>query len=241
MPEYEAVGWDNEQAAFSMSKKEGEQMESLRDVKRKMERELAKGKITPLQLEKMEIFENDYKEISTYDQFKNVLNWLLRLSEYKTGEATVLNNIYMNPVRGNNEFVRTRTAIERMQIFHKIERTISKINPAFDGDVRLETVRVYFSLPEEWLDKCKMEYKGQETYGFLLSNPYILGLFTMCMSMRAEYALDRIDEIEADSIEKKLIILDGIREVVFDCLLLDDVELVDGLVVAKLYTIYVTE
>ena len=52
MPEYEAVGLDNEQAAFSMSKKEGEQMESLRDVKRKMERELAKGKITPLQLEK---------------------------------------------------------------------------------------------------------------------------------------------------------------------------------------------
>lgn len=241
MPEYEAVGLDNEKAAFSMSKKEGEQMESLRDVKRKMERELAKGKITPLQLEKMEIFENDYKEISTYDQFKNVLNWLLRLSEYKTGEATVLNNIYMNPVRGNNEFVRTRTAIERMQIFHKIERLVNKIDPAFDGDVRLETARCYFSLPEEWLDKCKMEYKCQETYGFLLSNPYILGLFTMCMSMRAEYALDRIDEIEADSIEKKLIILDGIREVVFDCLLLDDVELVDGLVVAKLYTIYVTE
>lgn len=216
-------------------------MESLRDVKRKMERELAKGKITPLKLEKMEIFENEYKEISTYEQFKNVLNWLLRLSEYKTGEATVLNNIYMNPVRGNNEFVRTRTAIERMQIFHKIERLVNKIDPAFDGDVRLETARCYFSLPEEWLDKCKMEYKGQETYGFLLSNPYILGLFTMCMSMRAEYALDRIDEIEADSIEKKLIILDGIREVVFDCLLLDDVELVDGLVVAKLYTIYVTE
>ncbi len=216
-------------------------MELLRDVKRKMERELAKGKITPLQLEKMEILETDYKEISTYDQFKNVLNWLLRLSEYKTGEATVLNNIYMNPVRGNNEFVRTRTAIERMQIFHKIERLINKINPAFDGDVRLETARCYFSLSEEWLDKCKMEYKGQETYGFLLSNPYILGLFTMCMSMRAEYALDRIDEMEADSIEKKLIILDGIREVVFDCLLLDDVELVDGLIIAKLYTIYVTE
>lgn len=216
-------------------------MESLRDVKRKMERELAKGKITPLKLEKMEIFENDYKEISTYEQFKNVLNWLLRLSEYKTGEATVLNNIYMNPVRGNNEFVRTRTAIERMQIFHKIERLVNKIDPAFDGDVRLETARCYFSLPEEWLDKCKMEYKGQETYGFLLSNPYILGLFTMCMSMRAEYALDRLEVIESDAIEKRLIALDGIREVVFNCLLLDDVEFIDGYIVAKLYTIYVTE
>ena len=35
--------------------------------------------------------------------------------------------------------------------------------------------------------------------------------------------------------------LDGIREVVFNCLLLDDVEFVDGLILAKLYTIYVTE
>lgn len=216
-------------------------MESLRDVKRKMERELAKGKITPLQLEKMEILEVDYKEISTYDQFKNVLNWLLRLSEFKTGEATVLNNIYMNPVRGNNEFVRTRTAIERMQIFHKIERLVNKIDPAYDGDVHLETARCYFSLTEEWLNKCKMEYKGQETYGFLLSNPYILGLFTMCMSMRAEYALNSLDIMNIDCIEKRLMALDGIREVVFNCLLLDDVEFVDGLILAKLYTIYVTE
>ena len=147
----------------------------------------------------------DYKEISTYDQFKNVLNWLLRLSEFKTGEATVLNNIYMNPVRGNNEFVRTRTAIERMQIYHKIERLVNKIDPAYDGDVHLETARCYFSLTEEWLNKCKMEYKGQETYGFLLSNPYILGLFTMCMSMRAEYALNSLDIMNIDCIEKRLI------------------------------------
>lgn len=216
-------------------------MESLRDVKRKMERELAKGKITPLQVEKMEILETDYKEISSYEQCKNVFNWLLRLSEFKTGEATVLNNIYLYPVRGKNEFIRTKTAIERMQLFHKIERIISKINPAFDGDVRLETARYYFSLPEEWLEKSKMEYKGQETYGFLLSNPYILGLYTMCMSMRAEYALDHLEVIDTDSIEKRLIALDGIREVVFNCLLLDDVEYVDGLIVAKLYTIYVTE
>jgi hypothetical protein len=216
-------------------------MESLRDVKRKMEREAAKGNVTPLQLEKMEISENEYKEISSCGQWKQVLNWLLRLSEFKTGEATVINNIYLNPVKGKNEFVRTKTALERMQLFHKIERMTRKIAPAFDGDVRMETAKCYFSLPEEWLEKSKMEYKGMETYGFLLSNAYILGLFTMCMSIRSEYALDHSEVNDTAAIEKRLIALDGIREVLFNCLLLDDVEFVDGFLVAKLYTIYVTE
>jgi hypothetical protein len=216
-------------------------MESLRDVRRKMERETAKGKVTPLRLVKMDISENEYKEVSSLEQWKQVLNWLLRLSDFKTGEATVINNVYMNPVRGKNEFVRAKLPLERMQLAHKIEKLTRKIAPAFDGDVRMETAKCYFSLPKEWLQRSKMEYKGTETYGFLLSNAYILGLFTMCMSMRGEYALEHSEVNETDAIEKRLIALDGIREVLFNCLLLDDVEFVDGFLVANLYTVYVTE
>jgi hypothetical protein len=216
-------------------------MESLRDVRRKMERETAKGKVTPLRLVKMDISENEYKEVSSLEQWKQVLNWLLRLSDFKTGEATVINNVYMNPVRGKNEFVRAKLSLERMQLAHKIEKLTRKIAPAFDGDVRMETAKCYFSLPKEWLQRSKMEYKGTETYGFLLSNAYILGLFTMCMSMRGEYALEHSEVNETDAIEKRLIALDGIREVLFNCLLLDDVEFVDGFLVANLYTVYVTE
>jgi hypothetical protein len=216
-------------------------MESLRDVRRKMEREAAKGKVTPLWLVKMEISENEYKEVSSLEQWKQVLNWLLRLSDFKTGEATVINNVYMNPVRGENKFVRAKLSLERTHLFQKIEKLTRKVDPAFDGDVRMEIAKCYFSLPDEWLQRSKMEYKGTETYGFLLSNAYIMGLFTMCMSMRAEYALDHIEVNESGAIEKRLIALDGIREVLFNCLLLDDVELVDGFLVANLYTIYVTE
>jgi hypothetical protein len=216
-------------------------MESLRDVRRKMERETAKGKVTPLRLVKMDISENEYKEVSSLEQWKQVLNWLLRLSDFKTGEATVINNVYMNPVRGKNEFVRAKLSLERMQLAHKIEKLTRKIAPAFDGDVRMETAKCYFSLPKEWLQRSKMEYKGTETYGFLLSNAYILGFFTMCMSMRGEYALEHSEVNETDAIEKRLIALDGIREVLFNCLLLDDVEFVDGFLVANLYTVYVTE
>jgi hypothetical protein len=61
------------------------------------------------------------------------------------------------------------------------------------------------------------------------------------MSMRGEYALEHSEVNETDAIEKRLIALDGIREVLFNCLLLDDVEFVDGFLVANLYTVYVTE
>lgn len=215
-------------------------MESLRDVKRTMEREVEKGKITPLQLERMEVTTDDYKQITSKEQFKKVINWLLRLSEYRTGEATVSNNVYMKPTRRKPEFIRTKSILERMQLFHEIARYETKLHPDYEGDVYLESTRCYFSVPEEWLAKCRMNYKGEDTYGFLFSNKYILGLFTMCMSQRTQLAIDyEIRDMNSDI--EHLIMLDQIKEVLFSCLILDDIKIEKNLVVANLYTIYIIE
>lgn len=215
-------------------------MESLRDVKRTMEREAEKGKITPLQLERMEVTTDDYKQITSKEQFKKVINWLLRLSEYRTGEATVSNNVYMKPTRRKPEFIRTKSILERMQLFHEIARYETKLHPDYEGDVYLESTRCYFSVPEEWLAKCRMNYKGEDTYGFLFSNKYILGLFTMCMSQRTQLAIDyEIRDMNSDI--EHLIMLDQIKEVLFSCLILDDIKIEKNLVVANLYTIYIIE
>jgi len=215
-------------------------MESLRDVKRTMEREAEKGKITPLQLERMEVTTDDYKQITSKEQFKKVINWLLRLSEYRTGEATVSNNVYMKPTRRKPEFIRTKSILERMQLFHEIARYETKLHPDYEGDVYLESTRCYFSVPEEWLKKCRMNYKGEDTYGFLFSNKYILGLFTMCMSQRTQLAIDyEIRDMNSDI--EHLIMLDQIKEVLFSCLIMDDIKIEKNLVVANLYTIYIIE
>lgn len=215
-------------------------MESLRDVKRTMEREAEKGKITPLQLERMEVTTGDYKQITSREQFKKVINWLLRLSEYRTGEATVSNNVYMKPTRRKPDFIRTKSILERMQLFHEIARYETKLHPDYEGDVYLESTRCYFSVPEEWLAKCRMNYKGEDTYGFLFSNKYILGLFTMCMSQRTQLAIDyEIRDMNSDI--EHLIMLDQIKEVLFSCLILDDIKIEKNLVVANLYTIYIIE
>ena len=92
-------------------------MESLRDVKRRMEREIQKKRATPLRFDSMAVpTDEQYKEITSMEQYKQVLNWMLRLNEYRTGEATVANNIYMNmkPLAKEPEFSRAKFIIDRM-------------------------------------------------------------------------------------------------------------------------------
>lgn len=216
-------------------------MESLRDVRRKMEREIEKGRATPLKFEKMGLSENSYKEITSAEQMGQVLNWLLRLNEYRTGEATVANNVYMQmrPLMKKPEFNRTKSVMERMIFYADITRYIRKIGPMYSGDCYMEEAVCYFSIPEEELQKCKYTYKDRETFGFLLSNAFILGLYCECESARADLAINHQGETNKPS--QKLMALSEIKEVLFQCLLLDDVWQDGDYICAKLYTIYCME
>jgi len=86
-------------------------MQSLRDVERTMKKEIEKGRATPLELKEIGFNPKDgFKEITSMEQYRQVLNWLLRLNEYRTGEATVVNNVYMDmkPMSKQAEFSRAR-------------------------------------------------------------------------------------------------------------------------------------
>ena len=50
-------------------------------------------------------------------------------------------------------------------------------------------VRCYFSIPQENLEKCRYTYQGNETYAFLMSDKYIMALYTHCLVERKEAAL----------------------------------------------------
>lgn len=215
-------------------------MESLRDVRRKMQREIEKGRATPLKFEKIRLDEDYYKMITSPEHYKKILNWLFRLNEYRTGEATVTNNVYMKAMAKEPEFTRTKSILERMNLSLDALRKTKKISPSFEGDCVLEEAVCCFSLTEEEKEKCRYSYNDNETYGFMMSNPYIMGLYCECESARADAAVNtEVDE--DDSIYKKIIGLANIREVLFQCLLLDDVWEYDGMICAKLYTIYVIE
>mgnify|MGYP004611386153 CR=1 FL=1 len=128
-------------------------MKSMRDINRVMEREIARGS-SPLKLEHIEFGEYSYQKITLKEKLLEVLSYLLRigdLSQY--AGKTILNNVYMD-LRGKKPvFKLTRMAIERNSIFATIKRYARKLKPQYNGDVYLETVRCYFDIAQENLEK----------------------------------------------------------------------------------------
>ena len=123
-------------------------MESMRDIDRAMEREVANGSC-PLRFVKIEFSDSPYQEIASREKLSEVLSYLLRIGDYGrfAGKGTG-NNVYMDMKGRKAAFKRTRSFIDRNNIFSTIRRYGKKIKPDFDGHTYLETVRCCFELPE---------------------------------------------------------------------------------------------
>ena len=211
-------------------------MESMRDINRVMEREIAKGS-SPLKLDHIEFGDYSYQEITSEKKLEDVLSYLLRIRDFRQYSGkTILNNVYMD-LRGRKPvFKRTRTAIERNNIFATIKRYAKKLKPQYNGDVYLETVRCYFDMSQENLEKCRYTYQGNETYAFLLSDKYIMALYTHCLVARKEAALQEMQIEGFTEQEYGMVSLVKVWDVLFQALLLDDIRLEDY----KLYAEFCT-
>ena len=90
-------------------------MESMRDINRVMEREIAKGS-SPLKLDHIEFGDYSYQEITSEKKLEDVLSYLLRIRDFRQyAGKTILNNVYMD-LRGRKPvFKRTRTAISNLR------------------------------------------------------------------------------------------------------------------------------
>ena len=202
-------------------------MESMRDVDRVMEREIKKGS-TPLQFEQLGFGDYSYNEISSKEKLLQVLSYLLRIGEYQQfAGKTVGNNVYMDMKGKKVVFKRTRLTYERNNIFVTIKRLIKKYKPDYEGKVYLETVRCFFTISEEELEKCRYDYEGRATYAFVMSDKYIMALYTHCLTARKAVAFENIELEGLSETELSVVKLEGVREVLFQALLLDDVKFED--------------
>ena len=216
-------------------------MESMRDVDRVMEREIKKGS-TPLQFEQLGFGDYSYNEISSKEKLLQVLSYLLRIGEYQQfAGKTVGNNVYMDMKGKKVVFKRTILTYERNNIFVTIKRPIKKYKPDYEGKVYLETVRCFFTISEEELEKCRYDYEGRATYAFVMSDKYIMALYTHCLTARKAVAFENIELEGLSETELSVVKLEGVREVLFQALLLDDVKFEDGKMYADLCSIYLLE
>ena len=72
---------------------------------------------------------------------------------------------------------------------------------------------------------------------FVLSDKYIMALYTHCLLARKAVAFENIELNGLSEVELSMVKLENVREVLFQALLLDDVKFEDGKMYAELYTI----
>lgn len=212
-------------------------MESVREFKRVMEREIAKGGC-PLQLEKIEIKTTDYQKIITEEKLTEVLSYLLRVGKFKEyATKTVNDNVYMDRKGKQPVFIRTRSSIERNRLYGNMRRYVKKLTGDFDTPVYLETVQCFFTLPKEDMIKYRYTHEGEETYAFVLKDKYIKALYAHCLLMRKDAAVTT-DVTGLDEQTEDIVTLDAVKDGLFQCLLMDDVTIVDEKICMNLYSIY---
>ena len=134
-------------------------------------------------------------------------------------------------------FKRTKTIMERNNIFATIRRYVKKLKPQYNGDVYLKTVRCYFDISQENLEKCRYTYQGNETSAFLMSDKYIMALYTHCLVARKEAAFDSVKSNGLLDRGLSMVKLEYVRKVLFQVLLLDDVKHEEGEMYAELCTV----
>lgn len=215
-------------------------MESLRDVKRAMEREVKKGSC-PLLFDRLEFADHPFQFITSEEKLDEVLAYLLRIKDFRQyAGKTIIDNVYMDldMFLKNPQFKRTRSVIDREGIYAKVQRYKKRLLPDYENGLCLETVRCIFTLPEEEMEKCRIIYDGRETYAFIMSNRYILGLFTHCEAARKSVMPDGVEYGHLTEQEQEIVRLDSVRNVLFQALLFDDVEYDSRGLSANLYTIY---
>lgn len=214
-------------------------MESLRNVKRTMEREIKKGSC-PLGFDRIEFGADPFRSATSEGKLDEVLNFLLRTGFFRQyAGPCVINNVYMDPGLSGREakFRRAHSIVQREEIYLRVQRHKKRMKPDYGGRVCVETVRCFFKLPEEEMEKCRVDFYGRETYAFAMSDRYILGLFTYCENARKTAAWDgvRYGHLTADG--QRIVRLEGV-DVLFQALLLDSVEHMGNGIAADLCSVY---
>ena len=191
--------------------------------------------------DRLEFGSKPFQPVTSEEKLDEALEWMLRIKTFRQyAEKTIINNVYMDldMLCKNPQFKRTRSVMDREGIYARIQRYKKRLQPDYGRGFCLETVRCIFTLPEGEAEKYQLTHNGQETYAFIMSNKYILGLFTYCEAARKSVVSDGVEYGHLTEQEQKFVLLDGVGDVLFQALLLDDVEYGNGELSANLYTIY---
>ena len=92
-------------------------------------------------------------------------------------------------------------------------------------------------MAQENMEKCRYTYQGNETYAFLLSDKYIMALYTHCLVARKEAAMQEMQIEGFTEKEYGMVKLKNVWDVLFQTLLFDHIKTEYDKIYVELYTI----
>jgi len=117
------------------------------------------------------------------------------------------------------------------------KRWIKKKHPTFDGDVYVENIRCFLDISQEELEKRKCTVNEQDTTALIFSQKHLEALYLQCL-MHRRNAMQEIPELKGLSETCNRIYKLQDVDVLFQCLLMDQMDWEEEKLYVQFSTIY---
>lgn len=213
-----------------------QKMESQRDVLRVIEKEIKKGS-APVAFAGLGFSEECYHLVDSQAKMNQLLDYFFRNDEYSSlADRQVKSNIYAEMGKRLN-FRSARSDRDRKNMEITAKKWIKKKHPTFDGDVYVENVRCFLDISKEDLEKRKCTVNKQDTTALIFSQKHLEALYLQCLMHRRD-AMKEIPELEGFSETSNRIYKLQDVDVLFQCLLMDQMDWEEDKLYVQFSTVY---
>ena len=170
-----------------------------KDLKTLVAEEIEKG-TTPIELKRVSVSGDGFKEIKGREELIDTLQLLLRIKAHRNAvwnDILTQNNVYMDIKHGymvikhgNPDYYyhKARLFTDREAIYRRINWYGGKLKPDYDGRTVIERAECCFSVDENALKNSAAEYKGEASYTIYFGNYQVRSLCADCLECRMDIA-----------------------------------------------------
>ena len=201
-----------------------------------VEKEIKKGS-APVAFAGLGFSEECYHLVDSQAKMNQLLDYFFRNEEYAAlTDRQVKSNIYAEMGKRLN-FRSARSNRDRKNMEVAAKRWIKKKHPTFDGDVYVENIRCFLDISREELEKRKCTVNEQDITALIFSQKHLEALYLQCL-MHRRNAMQEVPELKGLSETCNRIYKLQDVDVLFQCLLMDQMDWEEGKLYVQFSTVY---
>ena len=230
------------QAKVAKKDAEGKRVKEVVDGKKvtvyeTVEKEIKKGS-APVAFAGLGFSEECYHLVDSQAKMNQLLDYFFRNEEYAAlTDRQVKSNIYAEMGKRLN-FRSARSDRDRKNMEVAAKQWIKKKHPTFDGDVYVENIRCFLDISQEELEKRKCTVNEQDTTVLIFSQKHLEALYLQCL-MHRRNAMQEVPELKGLSETCNRIYRLQDVDVLFQCLLMDQMDWEEEKLYVQFSTIYI--